>query len=240
MFTGQAIMPWRQCNSVSPAVTAYQWGAGAANGMALTVKALTGVVITVSGPQYQSSFTPGATGARYAAIPAVTLVPEYTGSLVYGAVCRNDAASAWTPEGGTTFSQNVADATDNATYGTFRSSDDGAGGYTTAGTPITVGASDMAPKTAGGIAAVEIPASGTLLEDPSSPPAVTASGTSVSTAHFTPPMGSLLVAMVAAAGTGACVQLCDDNGMLQWTELCRYSSPTGGYAGVWAAVVVCG
>ena len=52
-------------------------------------------------------------------------------------------------------------------------------------------------------------------------------------------MGSLLVAMVAAAeGTG--VTVTDDNGMLIWMELTRWASGTSGYAGVWAAVVVCG
>ena len=63
MYGGASIGPWRQCNAVSPAVTATQTGAGTHNGMALTVKVLDGAAITVSGPQYQSSFTPGAVGS---------------------------------------------------------------------------------------------------------------------------------------------------------------------------------
>ena len=55
---------------------------------------------------------------------------------------------------------------------------------------------------------VEIPASGTLLEDASAPaPVSTTSATSVTADPFTPPMGSLLVAQVATAGTDVRVQV---------------------------------
>ena len=99
----------------------------------------------------------------------------------------------------------------------------------------------MAPKAASGAVAVEIPCNGTLAEHPSSPaPVTTTSATSVSTADFTPPMGSLLIAQVATAGTDVLVQMSDSLGDLAWVELVRYASGTSGYAGVWAAVVVCG
>ena len=112
---------WRQCNIASPSVTATAYGPGVSNGLALTVEVLTGSAITVTGPQYQSSFLCGATASRYATAPA-RLIPQYTGSLVYGACNRNDAATAWTPAADSTFSQNVSDATNTAAYGTFRSS----------------------------------------------------------------------------------------------------------------------
>ena len=127
MFAGQAITLWRQCNAVSPAVTATQTGAGASNGIALTVRAVTGAAVYNYGPgPYDYRPQPGASAVRDAKTPAeVTVIPLYTGSLVFGAVCRNDAATLWVPASGTLFSQNVADTVNNASYGTFRSSADG-------------------------------------------------------------------------------------------------------------------
>ena len=79
-----------------------------------------------------------------------------------------------------------------------------------------------------------------LAEDPSSPaPVSTTSDKTVTTALFTPPMGSLLVAMCATAGTAVGVNITDSDGSLEWYEQSRKSG-TSGYAGVWTAVVVCG
>lgn len=255
MIGGTQIRPWRQCNAVTPAVTAAQTGSGTHNGMALTVAVVNNASISVYGPQYQSSFTPGTTASQSAASPAeVTLTPEYTGSWLYGAVNRNDASTAWTPATGTSFTQNVSDTTNTAAYGTFEASSS-----TTAGVPVTIGASNGG--TSGGVAVAEIPAATTLAEDPSAPaPVSTTTATSVTTAHFTPPMGSLLVAMVSAAGStsgtdlftdaftdlygqpaaAVAVNVTDDNGMLAWTEQARWATAGSGYAGVWTAVVVCG
>lgn len=437
-------------------VTATETGPGIQDGIALTVTVLNGAAITVSGPTYQSSFTAGAAGSANAAAPAeVTLIPQGTGSLIYGAVNRINMASAWTPAAGTVFSQNVADTVNGASYGTFRSgtgtaptlaasypvydisadaaslvtgsftpsagdilvvkvltpgdtarpsgppsggglaytqqvwddpsawayasiwtsspvgsspsamtvtvpftgsieqhsmvverwsgaqiatvpntdddrmttaaatqisaqpssavswcevdynavdgsgrtyattsatpAEDGytytaavytayyatqmaaagtiqnfgvtspsvgvkdtalgieilgvlSGGTTTAGTPVTVGATDGdgAGGAYGGVAAVEIPATGVLSQDLSTPsPVINFSDITVSTGRFCPPMGSLLVATVATAG-GTGVSVTDDNGMLSWRELSRQASGMSGYAGVWGAVVVCG
>ena len=90
---------------------------------------------------------------------------------------------------------------------------------------------------------MEIPgaAGSNVTEDQSSPaPVTTTSAKSVTTAHFTPPMGSLLVAMAATAGTNVGLNITDDNGMLTWVQIAEWASGTSGYAGVWAAVVVCG
>lgn len=458
MIGRMQITTWRQCNAVTPAVTATQTGAGTHNGMALTVKVLTGTNITVNGPQYQSVMNPGASGSANANAPAsVTLTPQGTGSWMAGAVNRVNSATAWTPSTSTVFSQNIADAVNGATYGTFNygstvstpvlaasypvydnnadaaslvtgsftpavgevlvvkvttpavtvswpsglpsgggltftqqvtnpgggsfsatgiwtsspvtvssamtvtvpfagstqphsmvverwsgaviaampvtckalsgsgnptsslvtqvtsavswcSSDYSAingssrtynttsatpaedgyvfntpyytayyatqaassagsqtigltapssqiwnicgmeilaaetSGVTVAGIPVTIGASngDGASGVYGGVAVAEFLASGTIAEDPSTPPPVnTTAATSVSTALFNPPMGSLLVAKVATAG-GTGVQVTDSNGGLTWVELARWASGTSGYAGVWAAVVVTG
>lgn len=124
MIGGSRPGAWRQCNAVSPVVTATQAGAGTHNGMALNVKVLTGAYVQVTGPQYQSYFVPGAAGAGPDSPGSVTLTPLYGGCWMYGAVTRNDAAAAWTPvsAGGTIFDQNIADSTNTASYGTFWSS----------------------------------------------------------------------------------------------------------------------
>ena len=87
---------------------------------------------------------------------------------------------------------------------------------------------------AGGVTVAEILASGTLTEDISSPPGSVdhVGETAVSGHCFTPPMGSLLVAMVAAAG-GTGVTVTDDDVVSLWMELTRWASGTSGYAGVW-------
>ena len=445
MFGGSHIAPWRQCNAVTPAVTATQTGAGTSNGMAMTVKVVDGAAITVTGPQYNSSFTPGAASGNAIPPAGVTLTPEYTGSRVYGAVTRTSGSALWTPLGNSFFYGNYQDTVNTAAYGMFQlgpsitpiqqcsgsgggstsfntqvlpnpttagntlvvcvflqnsvtnptvtgitlggsagnftsvvvksdnavtfdaeiwydpvcaggqtsvtvsfaggtgtspnsnmavyevpavltadqvasNSDAVDGGtwttgstpvltqvneicfacipathnpvfsdkswvvtrastlayaydiiaaetavncsgtfgtnstyvgvvatfyasvapsYTVAGTPVTAGASNTGGT--GGVVAAEIPAAPgmTVTEDTSGPPAVfTASATSVSTAHFTPPMGSLLVAMITAAG-GTGVAVTDDNAMLAWVQLASWAAGYG-YAGVWAAVVVCG
>ena len=257
MIGGAVPGRWRQCNAVSPVVTATQTGTGTHNGMALTVKVLNNALITITGPQYQSSFAVGAISAKDIGEPGsgpgrcrpgrlragptggggsatVTISPGYTGSWVYGAVNLTGAAVSWSPLTGTTFSENVADSTDSASYGTFRST-----GTCTSGTPVTFGGTSALPGN-GGVALAEIPPSGTLAEDASSPAAVaTSSSTAVSTARFTPPMGALLVAMAATAGANIGLTVADDNGMLPWTQITHWAGGAG-YAGVWAAVVVCG
>jgi hypothetical protein len=121
MIGGMKVTPWRQTNAVTPAVTATQTGAGTHNGMALTVKVLTGADILSRGDgSYDYGLVPGASGSANANAPAkVTLTPVGTGSVMFGAVNKNNASAAWTPVSGTTFIQNVADATNGATYGTF-------------------------------------------------------------------------------------------------------------------------
>jgi hypothetical protein len=469
MIGGMKIVPWRQTNAVTPAVTATQTGAGTHNGMALTVKVLTGADILSTGDgSYDYGLVPGASGSANANAPAAaTLTPAGTGSWVYGAIGRNNSATAWTAANGSTFIQNVADATNGATYGTFSggattvtmvgtpsapvqvlgvtgvSTNTVTGawdptqprtrghllvavvtayGTTTAGTitegsgtwtagpdvvatsrarttiwtitavghdtapsftatnsgtatrallvcelielagqdpvtpvcatgtatgtsaatltvttstgsvpvagcyaiagwniisasgtmtwtpdaawtgnidstgatstyshaafdkyanppvgatlaatgghnntstyesgaiivvqpytvtatlggvSVTAGAStgDGAAGAAGGVAIYEVTAAGGLAEDPSTPaPVSTTSAKSVTTAHFTPPMGALLVAMCATAGTAVGMQVTDDNGGLDWYEQAAWASGTSGYAGVWTAIVVC-
>jgi hypothetical protein len=453
VFGGSHIGPWRQCNAVSPAVTATQTGPGTHNGMGLTVGVLNNTNIIDVGPgSYDFALAVGVTGSNNAAAPAgVTVTPRFTGSSLYGAVNRNDAATVWTPAANTFFFQNAADATNGAAYGAFQlgasiapiqsasnfgvppgtftitfpnpttagntivvcaathrfatnstvsgitlggsagnfasvvaqntatvtdteiwydpvcaggqthvavsfAGGSGAGpgcwavayevpavltvdqtssnfstspvstwtsgatpvttsvneiwfgcaaglsdlsvsggnwsvtdvagsgnpmgysiagaeaaaaytgtiaaasdytaviaafslstspAYTVAGTPVTIGATNGAGGAGadGGVAVAEIPAAAGMMisEDTSAPPpAYTASAASISTARFTPPMNSLLVVMVATAGSNVGVNVTDDNGALTWFEQVKWASGTSGYAGIWTAVVVCG
>ena len=110
-------------------VTAAQGGTGTDNGIVLTVKVVTGAL--------PAAVQDGATGnSSTLTVPQQAVTPAGTGSWIYGAVTNVAAATAFTANASTTFSQNVLYAGDGDTFGTFRSA-----GTTTASTPVTVGAS---------------------------------------------------------------------------------------------------
>ncbi len=214
-------------------VTAAESGAGAYNGMALTVKVLTG----------QASSPIGATASSGSiTTPEVSITPSGTGSYVYGAVYNANVQTLFTAAANTTFSQNVGDNTNGVAYGTFRLT-----ATTTASTPVTVGATAPA-ETAGylSIALLEILKGTGLAEDSSSPAGVnTTSAETLSTAVFTPPAGSLLVAQVVANSTGdgtnsMAVTVSDSSG-LTWTRRAFYTTTIGSATyeavSIWTATV---
>lgn len=206
-------------------VTATEGGTGTDDGIILTVKVLTGAAAVQDGTTGSS---PSLT------VPQQAITPSATGSWIYGAVTNVAAATAFTPNSSTQnpFSQNVLYAGDGDTFGTFRST-----ATTTASTPVTVGASAPTEATTNLIwAAAEILASGTLAEDPSSPaPKNTTTATTISTASFSPPAGSLLVAMVSNNGTGSgTLTMTVSGGGLTWTQL---AGETLNAASVWIAQV---
>jgi len=216
---------------VSITVTATQTGAGGTfNGMALTVRVLTG----------QAASPIGATASSgTVATPELAITPSGTGSWVYGAVANFNGSSGQTAASGTTFSQNVGDTTNGGNYGTFRSTS-----TTTSGTPVTLGAT--APTGAGniGIALLEILKGTGLAEDASSPAGVsTTSAITVTTASFTPPPGSLLVAKVASDSDGTAnmtMTVSDTSGLIWVKRVAASNSNAAGteeVATVWTAVV---
>lgn len=148
--------------------------------------------------------TPATRQSSSANPPQIAIPPSGDHSLIYGAVVDLSTSSTFTPDANTTFSANVADATNARGYGTFR---------TTAVPPIgpgsvTIGAS--APAVACAICVAEIMGcgNGTITEDASSPASVNSlTAKTVSTAAFSPPPGSLIVAMIACNGTGGFVTL---------------------------------
>ena len=69
MFGGSRIGPWRQCNAVSPSVTATQTGPGTHNGMALTVKVVNGAQIVDVGAAYRLRSAVGVTASQAPPVP---------------------------------------------------------------------------------------------------------------------------------------------------------------------------
>src|SRR5260221_27671 len=213
-------------------VTATQGGTnGPANGMTLRVFVLTQAAtvasIVASGGKSNSQLTAATSFTQ-------SVTTTQAGSRVYGASAVFPSNSA-TAAALTTVADNVADGVNNAQYVTFKATSlTGTPGATTLG--FTVGSASAGP-----FAQAEILTAGTLTEDISGPAvASTTAATAVTTASFTPPGGSLLVALVAADGsTGTeTMALSDTSGLgLIWTELSKNNPAGGDYAGVWAAQV---
>lgn len=196
-------------------------------GMLLRVQVLTGIAASPIGASAQVS------NGGVSITLAASLTTTQAGSRAYGALLNVGPESfTGTGEPGTTILDSVTDAPDGAVYGTCK---------TTAAT-VTPGTSLVGStiSSRGGAAALEILPAGTILEDASSPaPASTLTGTSVTTAAFSPPLGALLVAMVSSdASTSTVLALSDTSGLgLTWTEQIRAQSAGAAYAGVWTAAM---
>ena len=203
-------------------VTASSGGAGASNGILLRVKVLTGVAAVQNGATAVQSSS--ASAAHQASITTTV-----TGSQVYGAMVSN-TNTVFTANANTTIADNYGDSTNLEQYGTGRTT-------SATGTPgaLSVGAS--APSQGGGCALAEILPQGTIYEDPSAPAvAVNEAGTSVTTAGFIPPGGSLLVALVCADGGAGIETMTVSGGGVTWTEVSHANVSGANYAGVWVAV----
>lgn len=195
------------------------------NGVLLTVKVLTQVAASPIGATAVQS-------SSVAAAHQASITTTQTGSRVYGALASAGSGTAFTANANTTLYANQQDSSNGLYTGSCRST-------SATGTPgaISIGAS--LPSTAGGCGLLEILANGTITEDASSPAAIY-SGTgshTVTTASFTPPPGSLLVAMVAADASTATVIGVSDSSSLVWTQQVAAQTTGALYAGVWTAVV---
>jgi len=210
---------------MSMTVTATQGGA-AYRGMLLRVKVLTGAAAAAS----QTGATATSTAACNASITTTA-----TGSVVYGGLSSGNVS--FTAEPSCTLFDNYQDTTNNESYGSFRTT-------SATGTPgaVTVGSSTSGTGYTD-IAAAEILPSGTITEDSSAPAVVTSdTATALTTASFTPPAGSLIVALIgtdgaASGSTDTTMTVTDTGGGLTWTQLAQAASPSTCYAGVWIAQV---
>ena len=161
--------------------------------------------------------------------PNLGITPGATGSLVIGA--NLGVLGAYTANGSTTYKFDHAGQ--GLEYISMVSS-----ATTTAATPVTIGG------TAGvnsiSIVLLEIKkGAGALVLDGSTPAGLTSTTTSVTSASFTPPSGSLLVLAAELNGGGGSVTaaITDTLGGLTWTEQVKQNMAGNWYAGIWTAVV---
>lgn len=207
----------------SMVVTATQ-GGSTHNGIMLRVKVLTGVAALQNGATAQLSSSGGP--------DRVSITTTVTGSEVYGALAVG-VETAWTVQAGTTIIDNLDDPTNGNRYGSCKTT-------AVTGTPGATLVGTSFPTTGGfyNMAAVEILPNGTIQEDPSGPAlASNQSAITVTTAAFSPPEGSVLLAMVGSNGGGGGVTTMSvQGGGLNWTELVAGNSFPGLYSGVWIAV----
>lgn len=200
-----------QAPTTGMVVTAAAAGTQTAAGVALSVRVLTGAAQTQAGATaHNDAMT----------TPELTLTPAASGSLIMGALANGAAQKFTQQDPATTFYQNVGDASTNEAYCLFRSA-----AVTAAGVPVTVGATGPGPggQMLGAAAEIQAAPGQVIAEDPTSPAAVFAAALAASTAGFTPPGGSVLVALVSAnynnAGTPTVTMAVTDSTGLTWTQL---------------------
>ena len=189
-------------------------------GTMLRVKVLTGTY----------ALQPGGSAVAGSGSQTVSVTTTRPGSRVYGTVLDNSESTGFTFNAASFGFDAIDDPGNNASYGSFRSA-----AATVSPGPVSLGTTDSASG-ARVLAAVEILPWGTITEDASSPAvAFGASASTVTTAPFLPPAGSLLVAMVCAESHLA-IRMALSTVGLAWTEQVAIF-PTQSYAGVWTAPV---
>lgn len=212
--------------STTLTVTATQ-GGSTANGMLLRVFVLTQAAATQNGATAVHDYTTTTTTMSQ------NIVTTQTGSRVYGAAEHGPNANAGTAGGNTTLVDDVKDATNNLRYVTYKAT--ALTGGSPGSTPIgfTFTGSDTGP-----MAMFEVKTAGTLTEDGSAPAVVsTTSATTIATASFTAPSGSLLVALTATDGGAGVTTMTVSGGSLTWAEKAKANASGDDYAGVWVAQV---
>ena len=173
--------------------------------------------------------TPNAGEQSGADAHSVTITTTEAGSYVYGAIIDGDDATVPMNTGCTDL-DNVVDATNDLCYATFFSGPTGTPGANSVGTDASF---------AGGVAALEvIPSGGDIGTDGSSPAVVSSiTATTIESASFTPPLGTLLIAMAATGGNFGDVTtmtVADSYG-LSWTAAAQAHAASNFYAGIWFA-----
>lgn len=170
-----------------------------------------------------------------------SITTTQAGSLVFGALENQDASTTFVAEPLCTIISQASINAGGAQGAAFKTT-------SVTGTPgsTLVGSSTAFPLSYGMVGLEIIPAAGgNVLVDASTPAVSTANtGSSRTTASFTPPDGSLLVAILAFSGNsggGTCTAtLSDTSGLgLTWVEQIKVNSVVefNGYIGVWTAQV---
>jgi hypothetical protein len=204
---------------MSMTVTADATASKLANGINLRVKVLTNVAAIQDGAAGNTS------SAEHLSITTTEI-----GSRIYGAAL-NSSSSGFAVNASTTAIDNVTDATNGGRYATCKSAADTA----------SLGAANIGytnTRTIGGISLFEVKSDGVnvIAEDASSPALTTVTtSAAATTAAFTPPIGSLLVALVS--GMFNLAPAMSDSMGLNWVLASSLASGSGGQAVVYIARV---
>lgn len=162
------------------------------------------------------------------ATPQFSLTPAASGSIIVESVYNANSAIALTP--GTNNTQdNAGTATLAYWFGRYT-------GTITNGVAVNLGGTNDNGWNAW--AGYELTPNGTPAIDPSTPAAAAGSGSSATTANFSPPQGAVLVAIVESDGTAAqTITMSDTFGGLTWTlRGTVYSAGYQGTIGIYTAI----
>lgn len=210
-------------------VTATTSGATALPGIALDVTVITGQSLTQGGAGATNNATP----------PQVLITPAATGSLLFGAYDNQNGSNVLTGPLATTVDDfGFSDTANAIAYGFFHGAS-----LTTASVPVTLGYTEVL--TGARLSAVEIVALGGgpgLAVDATTPaiPTPLPASQVLTSASFTPPGGSLILARIAGNwnNTTAITSTASSSPTLAWTAL--YLDSTGGgfnLTSFWIALV---
>jgi hypothetical protein len=193
-------------------------------GMAVYLSVLTGAGAAQPG-------SVGGSGTRSSTSLSQTLTPLGSGSFVYASILALGTSGTLSALGGQTMKYQPNSG--GLSYNTVALTG------TTAGSNITIGATDTG-SSAISISAVEIlqAVGNTLTLDASSPGGAVLGNTSMTTASFAPPAGSLLMASVGSNGGSGIVSISvtDTSGLgLTWVEQEAQHATGNGYTGIWTA-----
>lgn len=215
-------------------VTAASSGSGAADGTMLALRVLNNASLTQN----------GATAANISATkPQGAITPHATGSFIYGSAIVGDGVTTApsSPLANTTSLVSASDTSNGYAHAAFRST---AVTASTSSATYGYGSPTVTAGQANYVLVEFLASGGTLAEDASTPAAAyTAVATTITTASFTPPAGSVLAAMVTANTTGAAantIALTDSASAYTWTELASvgplYASPVLDIVSIWAGI----
>jgi hypothetical protein len=211
---------------VALTVTATASGAGSSNGIEVAVRVLNNASLAQSGAVVNSETV---------TTPQLSVTPGASGSLVYGAAGTGASATAFSSIDSGTTSVIGSTVVSGGYWGIYKSTS-----TTTGGTPKSYGWA--APTATAGnyyAACAEIKSNGGTIAEDASTPAVasTAGALTITTASFTPPGSSVLVAVVLTSwsGSGAVnMALTDSASAYTWTQLS--GTGTTDLVSVWAGI----
>jgi hypothetical protein len=173
----------------------------------------------------------GAHVLAYGSTPSNPITPNGNNSLIVWAIENSGSNSVPSPATSNTALDGAAGSQGDAyTHGYYS-------GTVTSGTPVTVGCTSGSGAQ---MSAYEVLASGgsTPVRDASAPALATAAATSVTSASFTPPAGSVVTALIACYDTAGSITLTvSDSSSMTWTQRAFLNNFSQGFSAVYTATV---